>query len=105
MRRESSGVEVSGVPGIFQKAKCRERFPGRGNNLGEGVRSWHVLGAHFVPAAAETRVSILPGDMALTSCPRGFCVPFLFLIPAPFLPGPSYHIPQRCSFYPAAGEH
>ena len=89
MRRQGSGVD-SGVPEIFQKAKCVEEFPGRENNLGKGVRSWHVLGAHLVSAAAaEIRVSIVPGEMALTSCPRDSCVPFLFLIPIPFLPGPT----------------
>lgn len=79
MRREGSGVD-SGVPEISQKAKCVEEFPGRENNPGKGARSWHVLRAHLVSAAAaEIRVSIMPGEMALTSCPRDSCVPFCSL--------------------------
>lgn len=106
MRREGSGVEASGVPEIFQTAKCMEEFPGRENNLGKGVRSWHVLGGHLALAAAgEIRVSIVPGEMALTSCPRDSCVPFLFLIPTPFLPGPACCIAQPRSFYPVVEGH
>lgn len=63
--------------------KLPESFVQRGiarqrNSRGKGMRACHVLGAHLVPRAAETRVFILPVDMALTSCPRGPFVPVLY---------------------------
>lgn len=79
-----------------------EAFPGRGCSLGKGMRAWHVWGAHMVPGAAETWVSIVRGDVALISCPRSPFVLFLYLTPQ-FLPEPSCHMSQPCSFYLATG--